>query len=86
MPLQMSGTYTALVTPFSADGDSIDFPALDALVEAQLAGGVSGLVPCGTTGEAPTLTDEEQTAVIKRVAAVVKGRVPVLASPWHGRR
>jgi 4-hydroxy-tetrahydrodipicolinate synthase len=75
----MSGTYTALVTPFSADGDSIDFPALDALVEAQLAGGVSGLVPCGTTGEAPTLTDEEQTAVIKRVAAVVKGRVPVLA-------
>ena len=38
-------------------GDAVDFPALDALVEAQIAGGVSGLVPCGTTGESPTLTD-----------------------------
>src|SRR5215212_10898583 len=79
MTLRMSGTYTALVTPFTADGEGIDFAALDALVEAQLAGGVSGLVPCGTTGEAPTLTDEEQVAVIKRVAAVVKGRAPVMA-------
>lgn len=73
------GTFTALVTPLSADGESVDTPALDALVEAQIEGGVSGLVPCGTTGEAPTLSEEEQVHVIKRVAEVAKGRVPVVA-------
>ena len=73
------GTFTALVTPFSADGEALDLEALDALVEAQIAGGVTGLVPCGTTGEAPTLTDEEQVVVIKRVVDVTKGRVPVIA-------
>jgi 4-hydroxy-tetrahydrodipicolinate synthase len=74
-----SGTFTALVTPFTADGDAVDFAALDALVEAQIEGGVSGLVPCGTTGESPTLSDEEQVAVIKRVVEVTKGRIPVVA-------
>jgi 4-hydroxy-tetrahydrodipicolinate synthase len=77
--LRLTGTFTALVTPFTPDGDAVDFAAFDALVEAQIAGGVTGLVPCGTTGEAPTLTDEEQLAVIKRTVAVAKGRVPVLA-------
>lgn len=84
----MSGTFTALVTPFTADaessaddgsGPSIDWPAFEALVEAQVQGGVSGLVPCGTTGEAPTMTDEEQVEVIRRTVAIAKGRVPVLA-------
>src|SRR5262249_9955510 len=75
----IAGTFTALVTPFTADGESIDMQALDALVEAQIQGGVSGLVPCGTTGEAPTLTDEEQVAVIQRVVTVAKKRVPVVA-------
>jgi 4-hydroxy-tetrahydrodipicolinate synthase len=75
----MSGTFTALVTPFGADGEAVDFAALDALVEAQIQGGVSGLVPCGTTGESPTLSDEEQAQVIARVVAVAKGRLPVLA-------
>ena len=77
--MQLRGTFTAIVTPFSPDGDSVDFAALDALVEAQIAGGVSGLVPCGTTGESPTLTDEEQAQVIARVVTVAKKRVPVLA-------
>ena len=77
--LPLAGTFTALVTPFSPDGGELDLAALDALVEAQIAGGVTGLVPCGTTGESPTLTDEEQLAVIKRVVAVAAGRVPVLA-------
>jgi 4-hydroxy-tetrahydrodipicolinate synthase len=76
--MRLSGTYTALVTPFTPDGEAVDVAALDALVEAQIAGGVSGLVPCGTTGEAPTLTDEEQLAVVKRVIAVAAGRVPVM--------
>jgi 4-hydroxy-tetrahydrodipicolinate synthase len=77
--MHLSGTFTALVTPFTPDGDAVDLAALEALVEAQIAGGVTGLVPCGTTGEAPTLTDEEQLAVIKRVVAVAARRVPVLA-------
>ncbi|MDC3954705.1 4-hydroxy-tetrahydrodipicolinate synthase [Polyangium jinanense] len=77
--LTFSGTFTALVTPFTADGDAVDLAALDALVEAQIEGGVSGLVPCGTTGESPTLSDEEQVLVIKRVVEVAKGRVPVVA-------
>lgn len=76
---QISGTFTALVTPFSLDGESVDGNALDALVDAQIEGGVSGLVPCGTTGESPTLSDAEQIEVVRRVVARAKGRVPVVA-------
>lgn len=77
--LALQGTFTALVTPFSPDGADVDYAALDKLVDAQLAGGITGLVPCGTTGETPTLTDEEQVEVIRRVVARAKGRAPVLA-------
>lgn len=77
--LPLSGTFTALVTPFTPDGEAVDFEALDALVEAQIAGGVSGLVPCGTTGESPTLSDAEMTAVVRRVVEAARGRVPVIA-------
>lgn len=76
---RIEGTWTAIVTPFSPDGVDIDFAALDRLVEDQITGGVSGLVPCGTTGETPTLDDAEQILVIQRVVAVAKGRVPVYA-------
>ena len=72
------GTYTALVTPFK-DDQSIDWDAFDRLVEGQIAGGVSGIVPCGTTGESPALDYEEQLAVVKRAVEVAKGRVTVLA-------
>jgi 4-hydroxy-tetrahydrodipicolinate synthase len=58
---------------------AIDVEALDRLVEDQIEGGVSGLVPCGTTGEAPTLTDAEQIEVIRRVVQRARGRVPILA-------
>lgn len=74
----ISGTLTALVTPFT-DGDEVDFAALEALVEAQVEGGVTALVPCGTTGEAPTLTDDEQRAVIARTVRAAKGRAAVYA-------
>jgi 4-hydroxy-tetrahydrodipicolinate synthase len=77
--LRLAGTFTALVTPFTPDGEAVDLDALEALVEAQIAGGVEGLVPCGTTGESPTLTEEEADAVIRRVVAAARGRVPVLA-------
>jgi 4-hydroxy-tetrahydrodipicolinate synthase len=75
---RFEGTYTALVTPFRAD-QSIDWPAFDALVEAQIAGGVKGLVPCGTTGESPTLSHEEQLAVIERTVKRAGKRAHVVA-------
>ena len=75
----LAGTFTALVTPFSPDSENVDYAALEALVERQIVGGVTGLVPCGTTGEAPTLTESEQAQVIARTVAVTKGRVPVFA-------
>jgi len=77
--LSLSGAYTALVTPFSADGSEVDFSAFDKHLEAQLAGNISGLVPCGTTGEAPTLTDGEQRELIARCKRVANGRAVVLA-------
>jgi len=78
-PTSLSGPYTALVTPFAEDGGSVDLKALEELVEGQIGGRISGLVPCGTTGEAPTLSEEEQRLVIKRTAQIAAGRVPVLA-------
>jgi 4-hydroxy-tetrahydrodipicolinate synthase len=67
-PFVLEGAYTALVTPFQDDStQSIDARALDALIDAQVEAGIDGLVPCGTTGEGPTLSSEEQTTVIRRV-------------------
>lgn len=77
-PIAYTGTYTALVTPFRASGE-IDVDALDRLVEEQIEGGITGLVPCGTTGETPCLSSDEQLKVIRRVAEVAKGRAPVIA-------
>lgn len=77
--LAPKGALTALVTPFTSDAESVDHAAYEALVEAQIAGGIAGLVPCGTTGETPTLSETEQLDVIRRTVAVAKGRVPVFA-------
>lgn len=79
MTLPLHGVYTALVTPFSADGSSIDFDAYEKLLAQQIEGGVSGLVPCGTTGESPTLSDAEKLELVRRTVSIAKGRVPVLA-------
>ncbi|HKV26546.1 MAG TPA: 4-hydroxy-tetrahydrodipicolinate synthase [Candidatus Acidoferrum sp.] len=73
-----TGTGTALVTPFQRDG-SLDEPALRALVKRQLDAGIDFLVPCGTTGESPTLTHEEHLRVVEIAVELAKGRVPVLA-------
>jgi 4-hydroxy-tetrahydrodipicolinate synthase len=73
----LSGCYTALITPFR-DGH-IDEAALRTLVQRQIAGGVSGLVPCGTTGEAPALSAPEWERVVAVVVETADGRVPVLA-------
>lgn len=77
--LRLAGAYTALVTPFTADGSHIDIPALEAHVSRQVDQGIDGLVPCGTTGESPTLTDAELAEVVRRTVAVVNKRVPVVA-------
>jgi 4-hydroxy-tetrahydrodipicolinate synthase len=74
-----SGTYTALATPFTKDGSSIDFDSLTNLVAHQIAGGVQGLVVCGSTGEAATLTPDEYTSVVRHVVAQTKGALPIVA-------
>ena len=71
------GSITALITPFR-DG-AVDFKAFADLVEWQITEGTHGLVPCGTTGESPTLTHEEHHQVIDLCIATAKGRVPVIA-------
>src|SRR5450631_583286 len=71
------GTYTALVTPFQ-DGE-LDLPALEKLIEGQIADGITGVVAVGTTGESPTLSPEEREQVIRITLEVVKGRCQVLA-------
>ena len=74
---RMSGAMTALATPFR-NGD-VDLPALTGLIEWQVGEGIRGLVPCGTTGEAPTLTWEERIAIIRECVRVAAGQVPVIA-------
>jgi 4-hydroxy-tetrahydrodipicolinate synthase len=78
-PSSLAGAYTALVTPFTEDGSAVDLEALGWLIEGQLAAGITGLVPCGTTGESPTLTEAEQKLVIERTVKVARGRVPIIA-------
>ena len=75
--LKFFGCYTALITPFK--GEAIDHAAFEQFVEWQIAEGIHGLVPCGTTGESPTLTPEEHYDVIERTVKVAKGRVKVMA-------
>src|SRR6266851_3564229 len=73
-----TGTGTALVTPFRGDG-SPDEATLQALVKRQVDAGIDFLVPCGTTGESPTLTHEEHLRVVQIAVELAKGGVPVLA-------
>jgi 4-hydroxy-tetrahydrodipicolinate synthase len=76
--MQLRGCGTALVTPFRQDG-SIDEPALRNLVAWQVESGIDFLVPCGTTGETPTLSHDEWLHVIDVTIEVVAGRVPIVA-------
>jgi 4-hydroxy-tetrahydrodipicolinate synthase len=74
----LRGCGTALVTPFTRDG-AVDEPALRSLVDWQIAEGIHFLVPCGSTGEAATMTADEQRRVVEIVVEQVAGRVPVVA-------
>ena len=74
----MRGCATALVTPFTAGG-AIDEESMRALVDRQISGGVRLLVPCGTTGESATMTEEEDARVIAMTIDVARGRAKVIA-------
>ncbi|HRP69721.1 MAG TPA: dihydrodipicolinate synthase family protein, partial [Turneriella sp.] len=74
MLLTLKGTYTALITPFTPDGERVDWGALKKLVETQIDAGVEGLVPCGTTGESPTLSPAEHSEVIAKVIEWAKAK------------
>jgi len=72
-----SGAFTAMVTPFR--NGEVDVEALEGMVEFQIQNGIHGLVPCGTTGESPTLSESEDRLVIETVVRISNGRVPVIA-------
>ena len=78
MRTRFTGVGTALITPFRKDG-SVDESAVKRLARRQIEGGVHFLVPCGTTGESPTLSDEEKLRVCELVVEESNGAVPVLA-------
>jgi 4-hydroxy-tetrahydrodipicolinate synthase len=72
------GVFTAIITPFNEDG-SLDEECLKKLIDFQIDNGISGIVPCGTTGESPTLSHEEHDRVIELTIQHVNKRVPVIA-------
>ena len=76
--MNWAGAYTALVTPFTRD-DRVDYGRLEELIEFQIAGGMDGLVPVGTTGESPTLTMAEHEKVIAETIRIARRRVKVIA-------
>ena len=78
MRIPFTGVGTALITPFRKDG-SLDEPAVTRLVRRQIDAGIHFVSPCGTTGEAPTLSHREKLRVVELVVDEVNGRVPVLA-------
>ena len=77
MKRAFTGTYTAIVTPFA--GGKLDEEALKNLIQAQIEGGVDGIVPVGTTGESPTLDYEEHIRVVEAAIEFAEGKVKVLA-------
>jgi 4-hydroxy-tetrahydrodipicolinate synthase len=82
MTTALNGCGTALVTPFTRQ-DTVDVEALRKLVEWQIEEGIDFLVPCGSTGEAQTLSVEERQLVVRTVVEAVQGRVPVMAGATH---
>lgn len=72
------GAYTAIVTPFGRDGE-VDYEAFGRLIEAQVAAGIDGIVPVGTTGESPTLSVEEHEKVVEKAVELAAGRMKVIA-------
>ncbi|MDA3797565.1 MAG: 4-hydroxy-tetrahydrodipicolinate synthase [Kiritimatiellae bacterium] len=76
--MNFQGAYTALVTPFNNDG-SVDFGKFKELIEIQIAGNIDGIVPVGTTGESPTLLNDEHSEVVKKAVEYAGGKIKVIA-------
>jgi 4-hydroxy-tetrahydrodipicolinate synthase len=74
---EFKGAFTALITPMKENGD-VDYDGFRRLIDFQIEGGIKGLVPLGTTGETPTLEEDEEEKLIRIVMEEVKGRVPVI--------
>jgi 4-hydroxy-tetrahydrodipicolinate synthase len=72
------GCYTVLITPFTEGGEAVDHAALARLVEFQVAEGIRGLIPLGSTGEFLSVSPEERTAIVETVVRTARGRVPVI--------
>lgn len=83
MAKTLRGTYTVLITPFTADGSKVDLQATKALVDWQIQQGIHGLIPLGSTGEFMSLSVEERSAVAECVIKTAAGRVPVLIGTGH---
>ncbi|MCS7205099.1 MAG: 4-hydroxy-tetrahydrodipicolinate synthase [Leptospiraceae bacterium] len=77
--MKFQGVFTAIITPFTKDGSQVDYDAYARLLEKQMEAGVAGVVPCGTTGESPTLSHKEHIEVIKKTVEIVKNRALVIA-------
>lgn len=75
--MQFRGSLTAIITPFK--NGAVDYDALGALIDAQIAGGTHGIIACGTTGESPTLDHHEHETIVEFCINRVKGRIPVIA-------
>lgn len=75
---KLRGVFTAIITPFDTNGN-VDEEAFQRLIDMQLEKGIDGIVPCGTTGESPTLSHQEHDRVIELTVKQVNGRVPVIA-------
>lgn len=71
------GIHTAIITPFN--NDIVDYDAFAKIIEHQISGGVAGIVPCGTTGESPTLSHDEHKEVIKKAIDIANGRLNIIA-------
>ncbi|MCA3260293.1 MAG: dihydrodipicolinate synthase family protein, partial [Telmatospirillum sp.] len=78
MAKQFRGTYTVLITPFDESGQKVDLKAMADLVDWQIAEGIHGLIPLGSTGEFLSLSDDEAAAVAETTIKAARGRVPVL--------
>ncbi|MCP4756465.1 MAG: 4-hydroxy-tetrahydrodipicolinate synthase [Proteobacteria bacterium] len=78
MDSPIKGVFTAIVTPFDEQGN-VDEATMRKLIDFQIENGVDGIVPCGTTGESPTLSHQEHDRVVKLAVEQVNGRIPVIA-------
>lgn len=77
--MKFRGLYTAVITPFDRLGGEIDYDAYERIIRQQVDAGVAGVVPCGTTGESPTLSHEEHRELIRRTVEFTEGKIQVLA-------